>query len=130
MSVENLTIAEAREKLAELGEIQEVLNIKGDRSTVSSENEDAHPYEVGKNYLIRTVTMTQVGRMKRIYKNEIVLSDASWIPDTGRFQECLEKSIEHSDNSEVEMFCGDVIIGRGAISDCVEYKHDLPKEKK
>ena len=38
--------------------------------------------------------------------------------------------IESHDSSEIELFNGSVIIGRGALVDCVEYKHDLPNKQK
>lgn len=48
---------------------------------------------------------------------ELVLEDAAWIADTGRFADALKKA----EFSEVEPFPdGKVIVGRGAVIDAVE----------
>ena len=74
-------------------------------------------WEVGKNYLIRTVTMIDTGRLVAVGEHELVLEDAAWIADTGRFQQALESG----SFSEVEMFPkGRVIIGRSAVIDAVQ----------
>lgn len=83
-------------------------------------------WELGKNYLIRTVTMTQLGKLKKITDKELVLSDACWVADTGRFNVALEKGTLN----EVEMFQRGVIVSRGAIVDATEWLTDLPKTTK
>lgn len=83
-------------------------------------------WEIGKNYLIRTVTMIQLGKLKAITDKELLLSDACWVADTGRFNEALEKGTL----KEVEMFQRDVIVGRGGIIDATEWLSDLPKTSK
>lgn len=71
-------------------------------------------WEIGKNYLIRTVTMFNTGRLVAVGTHELVLEDAAWIPDTGQFSETLVSG----EFSEVEMFPkGRVIVGRGAVID-------------
>lgn len=77
----------------------------------------SHPYQVGKVYLIRTVTMIQTGRLVQVTPQELVLEDAAWIADTGRFADALAKC----EFDEVEPFPdGQVIVGRGAIVDAVQ----------
>ena len=83
-------------------------------------------WEIGKNYLIRTVTMIQLGKLKAVTDKELLLSDACWVADTGRFNEALEKGTL----KEVEMFQRDVIVGRGGIIDATEWLSDLPKTSK
>lgn len=79
----------------------------------------AHPYKVGKVYLIRTVTMIQTGRLVRVTPQELVLEDAAWIADTGRFADALRAC----EFAEVEPFPdGQVIVGRGAIVDAVQIR--------
>ena len=74
-------------------------------------------WQVGRAYLIRTVTMIDTGILVSIDDHEIVLSDAAWIADTGRFNETL-KTLNFS---EVEPFPeGLVAIGRNALIDAVE----------
>jgi hypothetical protein len=76
-----------------------------------------HPWVIGKNYLIRTVTMIQTGRLVAVTPQELVLEDAAWIADTGRFAD----SLKTGKFSEVEPFPdGQVIVGRGTIIDAVQ----------
>ena len=95
-----------------LGEIKQIQTLIG--TTV-----DTHPYQIGKNYLIRTVTMIQTGKLVAVTNQELVLEDAAWIADTGRFADALVKA----EFGEVEPFPdGQVILGRGAIVDAVKIK--------
>ena len=74
-------------------------------------------WKIGKIYLIRTVTMIDTGRLVDFNEYELVLEDAAWIADTGRFADAIQKA----EFNEVEPFpAGRVIIGRGAIIDAVE----------
>ena len=73
-----------------------------------------HPYEIGKNYHIRTVTMAISGKLKAVYENELVFENASWVADTGRFSEYLKDTSKVDEN---EPFKNDVIVGRGALID-------------
>jgi hypothetical protein len=71
---------------------------------------------LGQAYLIRTVTMIDTGVLVSIDQHEIILQDAAWIADTGRFNECLKTG----KFSEVEPFPdGLVAVGRGAVVDAV-----------
>ena len=83
-------------------------------------------FEIGKNYLIRTVTQFHTGKLKAIYDQELVLSDAAWITDTGRFFNFLDKGVA----AEIEPFVDDVIISRAAIVDATEFRHELPRNQK
>ena len=92
---------------------------------------DASIYPVGENILIRTVTHFQIGKLESVHDQELVLSSASWIADTGRFNEALVQGIEKSSVSEIEPFGkANVIVGRGAIIDCTVYPHKLPRKVK
>ena len=99
---------------------------------INIKNDKSYPYNIGKNYLIRTVTMIQLGKLKNVFDKELELENASWIADTGKFSDALKEGIEKSDISEIEMFPSEktVIIGRGSIIDACEYNMDLPKETK
>lgn len=81
-------------------------------------------YEVGQCYLIRTVTMIELGRVKRITPREIILEDACWVADTGRFSEALATG----ELNEVEMYQTDVIVSLGAIVSATPWTNDLPTE--
>jgi hypothetical protein len=92
---------------------------------IAEEFASPHAYEIGANYLIRTATMIDTGRLVAVTKNEIVLADAAWIADTGRFADSL-KTCEFA---EVEPFINEVIIGRGAIIDATTIPM-LPRAQK
>ena len=95
-------------------------------SEKKSEAKNDHPFVIGAKYLIRTVTMIQTGKLVRVTQQELVLTDAAWIADTGRFSDALKSG----DFSEVEPFpTGDVIIGRGGLIDACQISK-LPKEQK
>lgn len=107
-----------------LGQIKEISKLFTENIR-ASESDHAHPYIIGHKYLIRTVSMTLLGRLSAVYKKELVLKDASWVADTGRFH----KALADGTLNEVEPFPdGGVIIGRGAIIDCAQWAHELPRE--
>lgn len=112
MKLDDLTIAEVKQ-------INQLL--KGGDSTLS-------PYKIGQNYLIRTVTNFYTGTITKVAAREIVIKDAAWIADTGRFMQAmtdgtLNEVEPYPDNEEV-------IIGRGAIVDACIWRHKLPREQK
>ena len=73
-------------------------------------------WQVGKAYLIRTVTMIDTGVLVSIDDHEVILKDAAWIAETKRFNE----SLRTGEFAEVEPFPdGLVAIGRGSIIDAV-----------
>jgi hypothetical protein len=104
--------------LKQIKEIQEL--------TTNSVNESGSLMKIGKHYFIRTVTMYLVGKLKHVTNRELLLEDASWIPDTGRFSDALSTGIFN----EVEPFCDDVIVNRDCIVDATLFNHLLPNEKK
>ncbi len=87
---------------------------------------DDTAFEVGKQYLIRTVTMYYTGRIIRITSKELVLEDAAWICDTGRFHDCLKEGRFN----EVEPYIENVIIPRDTIVDGSIWTHKLPLVQK
>lgn len=93
---------------------------------IGNKPQPGHPYRIGKNYFIRTVTMNHAGRLVEVFDHELVLESASWIADSGRFTQALESG----DFNEVEMFPkGRVVIGRGALIDAVEI-NNIPSSQK
>ena len=99
-----------------LDELRELTN--RDRGTGCPEDDPWSPWISGKSYLIRTVTMTLAGRLKQVGKQELVLENAVWIADTGRFHDCLKNP---DVIKEAEPFVNDCIVGRGAIVDATEW---------
>jgi hypothetical protein len=94
--------------------------------TTQAQGLDDHPFEIGQAYIIRTVTMIQTGRLKAIYKNELVLDEASWVADTGRFSEFVE---DMDKVNEMEPIKGEFIVGRGAIVDAIKVNKLVRKLK-
>lgn len=87
----------------------------------------SHPYPVGSNVFIRTVTMHYTGKLVQVYAGELVLEDTAWIADSGRFHEALMKGTLN----EVEPFpAGKVIVSRDSVIDVSVWTHDLPRVPK
>jgi hypothetical protein len=84
-------------------------------------------FKVGKNYFIRTVTMAHTGKLVRETDDALILKDAAWVADTGRFADFLKTG----NASEVEPFPdGEVIVMKGSIIDACEFKHPLLRSQK
>ena len=84
------------------------------------------PLSVGRAVIVRTVTLYYTGRVASVKASEVVLTDAAWIADTGRWHNALKDGTL----SEVEPFVGPVSINRGSIIDVTEWKHALPRSQK
>ena len=112
MNIDTMTISEAR-AIAAL--------FQGQVAPVS------HPWEVGKNYFIRTVTHHLTGKLVQVFPTELVLMDAAWIADDGKFSEAIKTETF----SEVEPFPDDrqVIVGRASLIDATEIEK-LPRHTK
>jgi len=96
-----------------IGDARQIAAMFNGHSTTA----DNSAWEIGKNYLIRTVTMIDTGRLVAVTDHELVLEDAAWIADTGRFA----KAVATGEFGEVEPFPdGRVIVGRGAVIDAVQ----------
>lgn len=107
-------------KVAKIHDCQVFEPIVGQRVGVS------HSFEVGKAYLIRTVTMHYTGRVVAVTDSDVVLEEAAWIADTGRYA----NSLTDGTLNEVEPYPGQVAVCRGAMVDFCEWKHQLPKVQK
>lgn len=105
--------------------IDEVKYVRAD-SVPAIKKERKGAWTIGEQYLIRTVTMIQTGRLVYLDDKELVLEDAAWIADTGRFSE----TIKSGEFTEVEPFESEVIINRASIVDAAPYKNKLPRSKK
>lgn len=105
MNIEQLTIGEARQ-------IAAIFN------ATQSSPQATHPYHIGANYFIRTVTHHHTGKLVQVTANELVLENAAWIADDGR----LTDALKNGEFNEVEIFPSGsrVIVGRGSIIDAVE----------
>jgi len=111
MDIDSLTVGEAKQLAQMFG-----------ASTLGG-----HPYKIGQAYHIRTVTHHYTGRLVEVYEHELVIDDAAWIADDGRFSEALRSGVLE----EIEPYPGgQAIIGRGALIDASEWMRDLPRTVK
>jgi len=103
MKIDDLTV----------GEIKQIVAMFGNSPVAKTET----AFEIGKIYCVRTVTMIDTGRLIAVTEQELVLEEAAWIADTGRFADAIAKA----EFGEVEPFPGDrpLIIGRGSIIDAI-----------
>lgn len=84
------------------------------------------PFKIGGAYYIRTVTYHCTGRVKAIIGNFLVLDNAAWIADSGRFREAIMKGILNEvEPVEVEMY-----VNLNSIADAFEWNHKLPDQQK
>ena len=120
MDINELTIGQARELVKMLG-------LAANTMPDPAKREKNH-WKIGSNYFIRTVTHIQIGELIEVTDKELILRNASWIADTGRFKQALKDG----DLQEVEPFPDGeiVIVGRGALIDAVIWSHPLPREQK
>ena len=88
--------------------------------------ENDYPFEIGKKYLIRTVTYHLIGEVKSINGGFLLFDKMIWLADSGRFKQCMEEGRV----SEVEPCDVSGGLNIGSIVDFFEWKHDLPKDQK
>lgn len=94
---------------------------KGEKVQVLSEFEDI----IGHQWLIRTVTYFLVGRVTKRVGPFLLLEEASWVADTGRFHDAIKKGTL----SEVEPV-GPALLNVSAIVDMFPWAHKLPTDVK
>ena len=87
-----------------------------------------HPFEIDKNYIVRTVTMIYTGKLVEVGPQELVLVDCSWIPETDRYMQF----VENGSVKECEPYPDGrrVVIGRGGLTDAVVLEAGLPRSQK
>src|SRR3990167_3486481 len=83
------------------------------------------PFEVGSAYFFRTVTYFATGRVKEIVGKFLVLEDAAWIADSGRFSDAIGKGILDEVEPVDSMF-----LNTDVITDAFPWNFDLPREQK
>ena len=107
-----------------LGQVNELKSLM-DRG---SSGGNPHPYQVGENYLIRTVTMIYTGKLEAVYANELVLTNACWIADTDRWAQAVaDGSFKEQEPYPAKT---EVVVGRGAITDACVITFKLPTKQK
>lgn len=85
-------------------------------------------FPVGKNVIVRTVTMIYTGRLIEVTATDFILVDCSWIPETERYMQFVAEGKVR----ECEPYPDGlpVYINRGAYLDLCELKKDLPRSQK
>jgi hypothetical protein len=115
MNIEELTLKQIRE-------ISSLINAS------SPQPKTASNYPVGKNVIVRTVTMIYTGRLEQVTDSDLVLVDCSWIPETERFMQFVaEGKVKECEPYPDGL---NVYINRGALLDMCELKKDLPRSQK
>ena len=114
------------ELLKELQELEDLEKKVQDKKSGIEYKKLEVPFKVGDNYFIRTVTYFATGRVKAIVGQFLVLEDAAWIADTGRFME----AIMEGKLNEVEPVSVDMFINLNSITDAFVWKHKLPRTQK
>ena len=88
------------------------------------ENQSITPFEIGKAYFLRTVTYHLIGQLKEIKGDFLVLENASWIADSGRFTQ----AIQEGKLDEVELV-GDAFVNITTVTDAFPWTHPLPDKQ-
>ncbi len=117
------TKVELLKELKELEELENKVEVK--KSNLQYKNQEV-PFQVGKNYFIRTVTYFVTGKVKAISGHFLVLDEGAWIADTGRFS----NAIDEGKLNEVEPVSVDIFVNLNSISDAFIWKHELPRKQK
>ena len=81
-------------------------------------------YEVGKDYVVRTVTMIYLGEIKSESSDSLILTNCAWIPDTSRWSDFLQGKKPN----EMEPYQNDVIVYKGAILDATKQNKVIKRE--
>lgn len=108
--------------------IDEVEYVRKDAIPKPYQSRKEGPWEIGQRYFIRTVTMHLHGLLVDVTDKELVLMEAAWIADSGRFWNFITGK---SPPNEVEPFQPDkpVIVGRGSLIDAQQLSAEFKAQK-
>lgn len=81
---------------------------------------------LGKGVFVRTVTHHHTGRLTGYDKQFLVLDEAAWVADSGRWADALRTGVLN----EVEPFPYRCLVAVGAVVDICAWDHELPREQK
>lgn len=86
-----------------------------------------HPL-LGKNVIVRTITMIYTGKLVEVTPQDLILVDCSWIPETERYM----KFVAEGAVKECEPYPDGlpVYIGQGTVLDKCELVKALPRSQK
>lgn len=106
-----------------LGQIKEIKEL-----FAAGQTKQSHIYPVGKNVIVRTVTMIFTGKLEQVTDTDLVLTQCSWIPETDRYADFVASGKVN----ECEPYGDDLLvyINRGALLDMCELRAPLPRTQK
>jgi len=92
-----------------------------------NKNEKVKNFEelLDNSYFFRTVTYHLIGRVVGFMGNFLILEEASWVADSGRFM----NAIKDGTLDEVEPV-GNAFINLESVTDFFPWNHDLPDKQK
>ena len=93
---------------------------------VKSNSNNEYPFTVGESYFIRTVTYHLTGKVNQIKGKFLILEEAAWIADSGRFMQ----AINDGTLGEVEPIKVVAIVNIDTITDAFPWMHELPRDQK
>jgi len=99
-----------------LGQLKQISSLNIGRSKAD------HPFKIGRSYMIRTVTMSNVGEVVAVVGDFLVLKNCAWIADSGRFCDFLKDGAV-SIACEIEPMLGEVFVNMKSIIDVSEWIH-------
>lgn len=79
---------------------------------------------VGKKFFFRTITYHLVGKVEGLIGKIVVLANASWVADSGRFMQAIKEGKLY----EVEPV-GTAYINLATVTDFFPWLHPLPTEQ-
>lgn len=122
---ENMGRKSITDKIEDLKQELEALELRAEDKGSSKNG----AFEVGESYFIRTVTYHLTGKVKNIKGQFLVLKDAAWIADSGRFHGVINNG-SFGTNAEIEPLEVDVLVNMNSITDAFIWKHKLPRQVK
>lgn len=114
------------ELLQELNELETLENMVADKKQAIEYKDMQVPFQIGKAYFIRTVTYFATGKVKAVVGQFLVLEDAAWVADTGRFSDAIAKGVV----DEVEPVSVPMYVNMNSITDAFDWNGSLPREQK
>ena len=108
--------------------IDEVEYVRADMIPAPYVSRKEGAWEIGKKYVIRTLTMTNHGLLIDVTPTDFVLTQAAWIADTGRYADFLSGKIQPN---EVEPYPQDaiVLVNRASYVDAIQLNATFDKQK-
>ena len=113
MNADDLTLGQVRE-------LQGIFNVQ------LPATQPPHPL-LGKNVIVRTITMIYTGKLVEVTPQDLILVDCSWIPETERYM----KFVAEGAVKECEPYPDGlpVYIGQGTVLDKCELRKALPRRQ-